>query len=357
MNVESLIQKCVDEGDPIIDLSSQGLTSVPKILSTATRVAKVNLSKNKIKKLENLPPDLMDLDVSDNELESFGDIPKSVTIIDASNNYLSDLDGVPLDIIELNISRCAFDKLDVSKFKSLAKLEAATNTIREIDLHGLKELVYFDGSSNLIEVIKFSNGLKEIHVPRNFIKELNLPNELSIIDASHNNISVIRHFPQFLIEVALANNKLVNLPILPNSLRKLHVQNNKLKHLTRLPFNLDELDISNNDVLNIPDTRHVRTLNMEGNPCATETNANGIDLASFWEDDAKINECKTLVLHNQQRQQPMHETHTTKGRFDIKTFSHEPTPVQHHTPIHVRAYRRAHKSNPNYIPLPRKIVV
>lgn len=133
-----------------LNLSGEYLFRIPKELSQLTKLKKLIISKNQIRKIENLPPNLLELDVSDNDLRSLEYLPEKVQHIDARDNKIVKLDNLPSSLLSLNISN--------NSLKSLSEIP--------------EKLKSFKGSSNALSSFNFSKNLLEVELANNNLEEL-----------------------------------------------------------------------------------------------------------------------------------------------------------------------------------------
>lgn len=85
----------------IINVSNMGLTSLPTLPSTLT---KLNCSGNQLTSLPVLPSTLTQLDCSFNEITSLPELPSTLTKLDCSGNQLTTLPRLPSTLTTLDCS-------------------------------------------------------------------------------------------------------------------------------------------------------------------------------------------------------------------------------------------------------------
>lgn len=153
------------------------------------------------------------------------------------------------NILAQNLPTCFDDKgqLDTT-CKELLNLESLTISNSKIaDLNGikyLKRLKYLDCSKNELTFIpKLPDSLDFFQASDNQIKSISrLPSGLRLFYIQSNELEAIDSLPESLIDLVLANNKLISLPEhLPENLNLLAVFSNEISVLPELPNSLTQL--------------------------------------------------------------------------------------------------------------------
>lgn len=110
-----------------LDLSYLGIENIEG-LQYFKKVTHLYLGGNKIKKLENLPPNLKKLYCINNEIEEISDLPKSLKYLLAGHNNIRIIKNLPDSLIELRIDYNLLTKLPVFN-NNLWYLNYANNPI------------------------------------------------------------------------------------------------------------------------------------------------------------------------------------------------------------------------------------
>jgi hypothetical protein len=95
-----------------LDLSGKNIKNLNG-LQYFDQLANLNLNNNKIKKLENLPPNLTDLSCSGNEIEELKNLPSTLKNLDCSNNKIKTINNLPSNLISLRCSNNLMKNLPV----------------------------------------------------------------------------------------------------------------------------------------------------------------------------------------------------------------------------------------------------
>jgi len=163
-------------------------------------------SSNKLTSLDNLPQGLTELNCSMNKLTSLDNLPQGLTKLDCSDNQLTSLYNLP---------------------QGLTKLDCSDNNLINLDnLAMVQRTEGPDAVNSLARVPKGPDaGIKDACV------FCNLPQSLTYLDCSKNQLTSLDNLPQGLTELRCSNNKLTSLDNLPQSLTKLICWNNQLTSL------------------------------------------------------------------------------------------------------------------------------
>jgi hypothetical protein len=178
----------------VLDFSGKNLTSVPEISSN---VCSLFLSNNDIQNINFLPPNVKYLDISFNPIKSLDFIKKSkvnVLIMQGVKNI--EITEIPDTLIILDCSFCNLKKLPF--LKNVSSLKCKGNKLKNLDLNNV--LTSLDASKNLITKINF------------------LPDTLKYLNISHNKLENIPDLNENIEILNLSHNKfdINNLPILPS---------------------------------------------------------------------------------------------------------------------------------------------
>ena len=208
-----------------LNLKNFKLTEIPD-LSKFKNLKVLDLSINKIKKIENIPKTVHTLILSNNKIEKIINIPLHIKILFVNKNLLTELDITETDIVELYCERNKLTRILFSK--NLNVLKCSYNKI--INLDNLPDgLTYCDCSHNKI---KYFNKL---------------PNELITLNCSFNKLFILEKIPPNLTYLNIATNKICEINSLPLGLEHLYCSFNKLKTI-KLSENLIKFDGSYNNL-------------------------------------------------------------------------------------------------------------
>ena len=179
----------------------------------------LELSRNKIKKIENLKKaeNLKKLILNENEIE----------ILESKE--------IPNKIKELFLNENLLKKITLKNFENIKILSLSKNKITKIDFYNLKNLKFLDLSKNEIQFIDKQNlnnlkNLKEINLSYNKIEYLNffdIHDKLQILNISNNKI------------------KKINKKIILENLKILDLNNNQIKNIKNFDFSFPNLEILN----------------------------------------------------------------------------------------------------------------
>jgi len=214
-----------EEGSIIrLNLSDKKLKSIPHQLSNFTNLEILNLSQNKIKKIENLNifSKLEELDISYNDIKKIEGLIelKNLKWLNLNNNQIKRIEGI-------------------KNLKKLEELDLSNNQINKIEsLSECKKLKFLDLSSNHIERIEN-------------IEELN---QLQVLTLSNNNINKIEGLETLtqLDTLLLNGNPIIDLKKIPQ-LKQLSIDVENLKTIMGIEFkvrNLEKLE-DYNEILDL----------------------------------------------------------------------------------------------------------
>jgi len=299
-----------------LDLSGQGLDSLPDALGLLSDLVVLNLANNKLtelpqtftslKKLNNLDlrrnrfeklPSLLrtlnlgSLNLSGNDLNDVSGLAhcSGLRVCDLSFNNLSSLkEGFAKDnaLRTLNLSGNFFKEIPASlkELSGLERLNLSQNMLSEVSdtLSGLDELLVINLSDNEISHIDesfFDLGLEEVELSANALKTLHLRGleeleRLSLDENPLTSIEVEEGFAPYLKEFSCDSCQLEEFVELGSTqLESLCFSSNKItavpQSITKYE-NLSQLDIDNNIISELPyamtNMTRLQTLYIIGNP-------------------------------------------------------------------------------------------
>ena len=180
-----------------MNASNEKLTTI----HPSTLVPKViNLKYNNIRKIENIPEGVEDLDLSNNQLRVIENLPLSLKILRVNYNLICTIKNIPPNLHTLYING---------------------NRIKSFDschLGGIKHL-YMD--SNPLKTLPFMRGLLTLHVEHCNLRALPLlPPTLRELYMRNNSITIIKKLPSSLTSILFSSNpiRLIYLNGIPTSL-------------------------------------------------------------------------------------------------------------------------------------------
>jgi len=169
------------------------------------------------------------------------------------------ISGIPL--VERYIDPC-WDDWTITKIENLPQsithLNISNNNIEKIE-NLPQSITYLDISHNRIDRIEnLPQSIKHLNIGRNYIKEIeNLPQSITYLDIYENEIRKIENLPQNIIYLDISENvKIKKIENLPQSITKLYIRFCDITDLQPLlPFIKKGIDynIEENPIENPPD--------------------------------------------------------------------------------------------------------
>jgi hypothetical protein len=125
------------------------------------------------------------------------------------------------------------------------------------------------GNNILIELEKLPTNLKILNIENNFLSKIDYTdvNALEILNISHNNFDMLDNLPSTLIEIYCNNNKITYINLFElNQLKIINAENNKLTIIDNLPNNIVNLLLDNNPNIQYKNSEAIpNTENVEKN--------------------------------------------------------------------------------------------
>lgn len=162
------------------------------------------------------PPNIEELEIAKNQMEVLEDLPRTLRTLNCSNNLLY---ALPL----LNIG--------------LEGLDCSNNKLREIPNFPYT-LTHLDVSNNYLDAIIY------------------LPPLLMDLNADSNLLEDISGLPEHLVNLSVNHNYLSQIPTLPKTIKMLSIKHNYLWEIRNedIPYDIEYINICDNKFLkNIPD--------------------------------------------------------------------------------------------------------
>ena len=289
MDVNTKIQKCIDNNETTLDL--EGL-NIDHLSFIPDHVTILHVNMNNLKELPPLPKNLKELYCSRNYLKQLPDLPETLEILRCKRNLLTSLPKLPSTLLKLLCQRNELTRLPdlpdsllelecddnqiielptlppklellnvwTNKLTTLPKLPS---TLKSIDLsynlikpgecilpEGLKDLTIYGGEHNLLEDMKLPDSLEYLFVTREHIMTDLKDGKAKII--ARPIIKLPNKLPKNLKVLNCIDCGLTNLPVLPDGLTGLQCYNNDLVRLPILPASLTDLLCYNNPYLHVP---------------------------------------------------------------------------------------------------------
>jgi internalin A len=227
------------------------IEELPKSLMDLTWLTSLNIHRGKIKKIENLPQGLKELQIPSNEISEIENLPKGLTILNLSSNKIHKLENLPPQLKKLIIWGNMIGEV-VNLPETLESLEIYHNNIcKIIDLpRGLTELDIHNNNIDKLE--HFPEKLLKLLIYRNKVKKIeNLPDKMDYLNLGYNQISKLENLPRELLHLNIGNNKLDKIENLPYNLQRLDIHYNNLSKIENLPHGLKHLEIGGNQIQEI----------------------------------------------------------------------------------------------------------
>lgn len=252
------------ESEETINLSNQGLTTLPFRISNGHPVRFLNLANNMLKTLPRNLTQLQQLNLSKNSIKDLKKFKKSLLTysklnsLDFTGNQLTTwtIDLPTLRILNLSLNRFTMipniaDNLNtlildynhISTFKfsspSLVNLSLSMNNIEQID-----------PSVRMPNLYSLNLSLNSIHaLPDEFTQMFPV---LSVLNVEGNLLEAFpAKYPKNLVELNIAHNNFVNFDYEFTCLEKLFINDNKIPKLVHLPKSLGTLICYSNEIAEI----------------------------------------------------------------------------------------------------------
>lgn len=166
---ELSLNKLMNNSKEILNLSNYNLFRIQKLncshnnfidlqgLSESETIIYVDCSKNRIKKLDNLPSNLIQLICYSNKLTNLDNLPLSLEYLDCSDNKISYLDNLPNKLKILYCEKNNIITLD-NLPNSLEKLFCGYNEINQLlNLPKKIKLVYCNTTEKISKHVEYIN--------------------------------------------------------------------------------------------------------------------------------------------------------------------------------------------------------
>lgn len=178
-------------------------------------------------------------------------IPENTTILDLSYNKLDKIEkGIPPNVEDINLSNNKITNLpNLSHCTKCHTLNLGYNSLTTIDGNclppNLKYLNVF--YNNIRNINNIPNTIEYLNIGYNSLKTLIIKNTYKIVEASYNEIFVIKFQEKSILnELYLEYNNLFQVSKLPSSLKKINIHNNFISNLNFLNEGIQHVNIKNN---------------------------------------------------------------------------------------------------------------
>ena len=185
-----------------------------------------------------------------NEFQTLLNFPSNLKVLICGYTSLDSLDNLPNSLIEIKCYKNELKQLPVLPI-NLKKADFSQNNIDSINLDlNYLEMDYLNLYANKINFIKnFPNKLIELNIATNRLSKIPLlSNQIEVIDISQNHFSTLPDLPNSLIKLYANNCELTEIKKLPAYLLKLEVYNNLITTLENLPNSIDYINCSQNKI-------------------------------------------------------------------------------------------------------------
>lgn len=333
--IEKILNECEMKKLDEIIFTNCKLEKCPMRLITFDWVKSMNVKNAGLISLENLPPNLEELNASRNKISYInpGELPATLKFVDLSFNNIAVLENLPEGLLGIDVGH-----------NKIVSILNPPKSLQEIGLC----------NNSLTVIPDFGPNLLKLDIGKNNITDLdNLPQTLLDFDCSLNNITIIREeLPQTLEKLVAFYNKITYVMKLPKSLKYIDLSNNELTWLDDYPPFLETLDISNNKLKalreNIPTT--LRLLDISGNQIHNQKRFKEYRIDDFKYDSDDDDSGDIYSWRGKQSSFPHNNFH---GHWNGLRNNNSNITSLFATATETRYV----KSNPNYIPLKNSYIV
>lgn len=187
--IQTAIRNSFDSNNKTLDLSGLGLVEVPDEVSKLTHIETLNLDNNRIKRLSN--------------------IPNNILTLFASNNIIEKTDGIPTSVIMLYLNNNKLTYCSLKYYNSLIYLSCHNNNLHTIfDIPDSLNIALL--CRNKLTLLPDFKNTTILNVSNNQLTNFTIPKNVIEIDISHNNITELRNFPDTLKRIICINTGIVN---------------------------------------------------------------------------------------------------------------------------------------------------
>ena len=132
---------------------------IPSLLLKYKKIEKLTINFSYIKEIQNLPPNIIELNLSHNKIKKIENIPKKVKYLTLNNTLISKIENIPKNLIDLKLLNTNITTIQ-NLPSNLEYLELNWNKIKEI-----QNLDYLNNNLELIletNIINIKNISKKL---------------------------------------------------------------------------------------------------------------------------------------------------------------------------------------------------
>lgn len=237
-----------------LDLRLNQLTSLPPLPNT---LEDLDCSVNAITSLPTLPASLKELNCTSNQIGSLPALPQALNSLYCSINPLTSLPSLPASLTRLG---CVANSLTVLPTlpPALFSMDCSSNDLTSLPAFPTTLHYVVCGNNDLSVLPALSPGMVSLDCRSNpSLVVTTIPASLRVFWCDDINITALPPLPNGLESLSCKELGLTALPTLPDSLRTLYCEHNQLAALPTLPQFLDRFHCDNNQLTvlpNIPST-------------------------------------------------------------------------------------------------------
>lgn len=212
---------------------------------------------------ENMPESVLTLNIERNMITNLGvgQLPKKCLRLDISRNRISVLENLPEGLLGIDAARAGIESIDEKCLPDcLETMNLTDNKLKKVGKMGHVKILDLSHNELLADVSELNNEMLEL-------------------DCSHCAITKIEEgkFPSKIVKLTAYRNPLMSIRTLQASLRIVDISYCELKEFPILCNGLEQLDISHNMISEIPDPEKNQNaypitlykLDLSHNPCKT----------------------------------------------------------------------------------------
>jgi len=242
---------------------------IPEILSEYVWVTELVIDHQEIKAIKNLPPNLKSLTLYNNKIKDIpgGMPPNGLEKLDISKNKIIKLENIPISIIELE---CEHNEIEICNLEhniNLEKLIIHSNKLTTFPILNSPRINKLDISYNyIVHLTSIPDSITELDISYNELTQFNInsPN-LKKINCKGNKLKFITKYPPNIERMNFSKNEIVFIPVIPTSLKYAKFNNNNIKSIITIGSDGKScvksgkllgnymLELNNNPLNNVPD--------------------------------------------------------------------------------------------------------
>lgn len=247
-----------------LNLNGKFIDHLPEELKLYTWVTIMSIETTEIKSLtENLPPNLKKLIVRSNNIKLLDGsvLPDSLKSLIFQNNNACEIVGLKDGLLELDVSNNLLKELGCKFPTTLTKFAVSNNKMFQLNQlfpDSLKELVAND--TNIKSIDDFNDNIEKISTCRCYIPIVKkFPANLKEWKNYVSNTHTIEcKFPEGMTHLDMFNNSLSKCPIIPNTMIDVDLSNNDLEEVPEFFPTLQKIDLKQNKKLKAEDIQIIQ---------------------------------------------------------------------------------------------------